>query len=181
MSWILTYSGTRFELIMPTGAMVKPQDIAHALARLCRFNGHTREHYSVAQHSLLVAELVPAEHKLQALLHDATEAYVGDMTRPLKQLMPEFQYAERRVWLAICEAFHIEPELHPSIHHADMLALGMERRDLMPAHPEPWECLAGLELPAQTITPWPAEKARYAYFQQLMELLTTTHRTHHQH
>jgi len=60
MSWILTYSGTRFELIMPTGAMVKPQDIAHALAHLCRFNGHTREHYSVAQHSLLVADLVPA-------------------------------------------------------------------------------------------------------------------------
>lgn len=84
MTWILTQSGQQFDLLRPTASMIKPVDIAHALSRLCRFNGHTRAHYSVAQHSLIVASLVPVEHQLVALLHDAPEAYIGDMTRPLK-------------------------------------------------------------------------------------------------
>ena len=69
MTWILTQSGQQFDLLRPTAAMIKPVDIAHALSRLCRFNGHTRAHYSVAQHSLIVASLVPAEQQLAALLH----------------------------------------------------------------------------------------------------------------
>lgn len=177
MSWILAHSGTPIDLIMPSGAMIKPTDIAHALAHLCRFNGHTAYHYSVAQHSVLVCDLVASpEHKLQALLHDAAEAYVGDMVRPLKQLMPQYQVIEQRIWLAICDHFGIEPELAPEVKHADMVALATERRDLMPHHPAEWECLAGITPTPIHISHLSIEEARLNYFHRLMDLIQIEHR-----
>ena len=107
MNWILTQTGKRFDLFEPDADMIDPRDIAHSLAHLCRFNGHTREFYSVAQHSCLVADLVPTEHKLAALLHDATEAYIGDMVRPLKQWMHAYQDVETWIWERICTRFSI--------------------------------------------------------------------------
>ena len=73
--WIITASGKRFYLRRPTPADIDAGDVAHALAHICRFNGHTREFYSVAQHSILVSRLLPDELKLAGLLHDAAEAY----------------------------------------------------------------------------------------------------------
>src|SRR5690606_2723306 len=112
MSWIVTRSGRKFDLANPTADMVDTADLAHSLSMQCRFNGHTSSFYSVAQHCLLVAELVPEEHKLAALLHDATEAYVGDLVRPLKESMREcaryegtkcmYDCTEEYVWEAIC-------------------------------------------------------------------------------
>ncbi|UQY33789.1 phosphohydrolase [Pseudomonas fulva] len=186
MTWILTNQGIRFELLEPTAAMIHPADIAFSLARLCRFNGHTSKHYSVAEHSFRVHELVDAEHQLHALLHDATEAYIGDMTRPLKLAMRGYAQdmavddvygqVEQRIWLAICERFDLEPELPDQVKEADMYMLAVERRDLMPDHPDAWDCIQGIELPAWRIKPWSAEEARDRYFQRLMSLLTTTHR-----
>lgn len=177
MTWILTRSGQKFDLANPTAAMVHPADLAHSLAHLPRFNGHTHEHYSVAQHCYAASTMVPTEHALAALLHDAAEAYIGDMVRPLKQLLPEYSAIEASIWQAICERFDLEPELPACVKHIDMVLLGIERRDLMPAHPEEWPCLAGIELPPQRINPWPAAEARINYFNRLMELMATTHRT----
>ena len=85
MTWIQTASGTAFDLVYPSSGDVQIDDIACALSRICRFNGHTRRHYSVAEHSLLVAACMPTPYMQKvALLHDAAEAYVGDMTAPLK-------------------------------------------------------------------------------------------------
>lgn len=88
MNFIFTFTGKHFNVYEPEVDMIDPRDISHSLAHLCRFNGHTREFYSVAQHSCIVADLVPEEHKLAALLHDATEAYLGDMTRHLNNGCP---------------------------------------------------------------------------------------------
>jgi 5'-deoxynucleotidase YfbR-like HD superfamily hydrolase len=171
MTWILTYSGQQFDLLRPTPAMVRPVDIAHALARLCRFNGHTHQHYSVAQHSLIVASLVPDAHQLVALLHDATEAYIGDMTRPLKALMPEYQVIEQGIWLAVCERFAIRPDLPCSVKRADLVALATERRDLMISHPGEWECLHSISPMPEPIKPMPAEEANRRFFGQLVKLM----------
>lgn len=179
MTWILTQSGQQFDLLRPTASMIKPVDIAHALSRLCRFNGHTRTHYSVAQHSLIVASLVPVEHQLVALLHDATEAYIGDMTRPLKQVLPEYQYVEQQIWLAVCERFDIPSDLPACVKKADLIALATERRDLMPEHPSAWDCLHGIQPMEDTIIPLPAEYASTAYFSQLMALMQSDHRRRH--
>ncbi|MCQ4274544.1 phosphohydrolase [Stutzerimonas degradans] len=176
MSWILTRTGQRFDLLAPRASQISTLDIAHALSQLCRFNGHTSRHYSVAQHSLLVASIVPAEHQLAALLHDATEAYVGDMTRPLKALLPDFSSIEHGIWLAICERFQLDPELPACIHEADMVALATERRDLMPEHGENWPCLTGVT-PAPWLLPeWTSTHACVQYHSKLLELLSTTHR-----
>ncbi|WP_330114894.1 phosphohydrolase [Pseudomonas sp. JS3066] len=176
MTWILTRSGKRFDLQSPSAKMVDAADIAYSLGQLCRFNGHTGAFYSVAQHSIIVADLVPAEHQLQALLHDAAEAYVGDMASPLKKMLPEYRQIELRVWHAICAHFHIEPELAPCVQDADLIALATERRDLMPAHPDAWECLAGTQPMAARITPWSPTEATTHFHYRLLDLLATTHR-----
>ncbi|NMZ72947.1 phosphohydrolase [Pseudomonas nitroreducens] len=176
MSWILTNSGQRFDILEPNSGMVHPQDIAHSLAMQCRFNGHCGTFYSVAQHCIIVASLVPDEHKLAALLHDATEAYIGDIVRPLKQAVPDLRQIEHRIWHAICARFDIDPVLPACIHDADMIALATERRDLMPEHQDEWECLAGTQPIQQFIRAWSADEARLRYWQDLLQLLATTHR-----
>lgn len=186
MSWIITRGGRKVDLINPTAAMIDPTDIAHSLSMQCRFNGHTRSFYSVAQHCYLVADLVPHEEQLAGLLHDATEAYVGDMVRPLKEGMREFYDAhqlvslfdevEQRIWLAICDRFDVDPALPASVKHADLVALATEKRDLMPEHPEPWPCLEGIEPIAQFIDPWQPNAAAIHYHHRLLQLMATTHR-----
>lgn len=186
MTWIITRSGRKFDLAQPTAAMVDPADIAHSLSMQCRFNGHTNRFYSVAQHCLLVADLVPAEHQLAALLHDATEAYVGDMVRPLKEGMRHsaeaygarcpYEEAEERVWQAICARFSLDHELPASVKHADLVALGTEKRDLMPEHPEHWPCLDGITPHLEVISPMQPSYAVIHYHQRLLTLMATTHR-----
>src|SRR5690606_1860687 len=109
MTWILTHSGYKFDLLNPTAAMVHPADIVHALSMICRFNGHCRRHYSVAQHSLTVVAILaledrPDDEKLAGLLHDAPEAYISDLTRPLKQAMRGFSTARQRTWMMQADA-----------------------------------------------------------------------------
>lgn len=157
MTWILTHTGRKFDPMHPRAEDVDPLDIAHSLAHLCRFNGHVRQFYSVAEHSVRVAQLVSRENKLQALLHDAAEAYIGDITRPLKRGLNDLTggvltVIERGIHRAICDRFGIGHTIPDEVHHADLVMLSTERRDLMPAHSDPWECLAGIEpVPAQLL------------------------------
>lgn len=153
-SWILTASGVRFELFDPKPEMVNINDIAHALGNLCRFSGHTRAFYSVAQHSVIVSEGVPREQALTALLHDATETYVGDLVSPLKRHMPTYRTVEARIWQAIQERFGLG-EITPEIKRADMRALMTEKRDLMPWTGEDWGAeYQGIEPFREMIEPW---------------------------
>lgn len=91
--WIQTHTGVAFDLLAPTAGMVVLEDIAYALSRLCRFTGHCSRHYSVAEHSVNVAKQCQLEHgfsdswAMAALLHDAAEAYIGDLSSPLKSLL----------------------------------------------------------------------------------------------
>lgn len=176
MSWILTRTGLRFDLIEPSAHTIHPADIAHSLARQCRFNGHTLPHYSVAQHCYIVADLVPVEHQLAALLHDATKAYVGGLPDEIRDLLPEFRQIELRTWHAICARFDIDPELPACVHDADLIARATERRDLMPPHRDQWTGLAGTQPMQARIRPWSAEEAAQHYFDRLQDLLATTHR-----
>lgn len=111
MNWILTNSAKPMSLVRPRADLVTPEDIAHSLALVCRFNGHCKHHYSVAQHSLLVASIVPKEDQLPALLHDAAKAYVGDMVQPLKQLLKETAKSTTDAWLLTCQDLGMDRRL----------------------------------------------------------------------
>lgn len=105
--WIQTYTGLRFHPLDPRPEDVCIEDIAHALAHLCRYGGHCVRFYSVAEHSVLVHRHVSPENRLAALLHDAAEAYVVDLPRPLKRALPAYAEIEHKVELAVAQAFGI--------------------------------------------------------------------------
>jgi 5'-deoxynucleotidase YfbR-like HD superfamily hydrolase len=129
---IFTFSGRRFWPIQPRPEEVNILDIAHALSNSCRFTGHVKSFYSVAQHSVLVSYNVPKEQALAALLHDASEAYLADIARPVKMQMEFYKQAEARLEEVIAKAFHLPPPpMSPEIKLADNRMLMTEKRDLL--------------------------------------------------
>lgn len=150
--WIQTYLGKKFDLLDPQPDMVDILDIAHALSRVCRFTGHVPAHYSVAQHSVLAARLVkdPQKWAMHALLHDAQEAYVGDMSRPLKMALRSFSGAkntspydeiEARVERAVRAKFGLGEKSEDekrAVTEVDM-RLVMTEKDLLGKAPQDWE------------------------------------------
>ena len=134
--WMQTFSGKQFWPLSPQPEDVDIIDIAHSLALQCRYGGHSARFYSVAEHSVLLARWLAVEgHSrstcLWGLMHDAAEAYVGDMVRPLKASIPEFKAIERRVMLAITQRFRMLPIQPVAIGHADNRILVDEKRQNM--------------------------------------------------
>jgi len=137
-NWFQTYTGKACWLMDPRPDEICIEDIAHALALQCRFNGHVTVFYSVAQHSVFVSEIVPKPFALAGLMHDATEAYLGDMVKPLKWSMPAYRTAEKVFWRVIAAKFGLHEKVDPAVKVADLVALATERRDLMSAPPLRW-------------------------------------------
>lgn len=140
MTWLGTNSGKKIDLLNPDPKQFTLDDIATGLSKVSRFNGQIQQVYSVAQHSMYVAELVKKELKLQALLHDATEAFICDVPTPLKRLLgATYKDVENRLARAIGIAFGVElVDLDPAVREADsiMLMTEHERLQLVPAE---WE------------------------------------------
>lgn len=131
--WFVSHTGQCFNVRAPRSEQIRLDDIAHHLAHVCRFGGAVREFYSVAEHSVYVSHLVPPELSALGLLHDATEAYLGDVIKPLKNCLPEYRALEH-VWAAAVAArFGFESLEHPDVKLADVAAVQAERRDLLPA------------------------------------------------
>ncbi|MBU1692317.1 MAG: metal-dependent phosphohydrolase [Gammaproteobacteria bacterium] len=166
MSWIQTYTGRRFYPLNPMPEDIEILDIAHALSHLCRFNGHTRQFYSVAQHSVLVMCVVPEPLALAALLHDATEAYFADIVTPIKRHLGEIGEVEQRIHEAIAARFGIPVEMDPLIKRADLELLATERRDLLLPTDDEWACLKGVEPRFEQITAWDPETAKKMFLEQ---------------
>ena len=103
-------------------------DIAHSLSMLCRFNGHTNEFYSVAQHSVRVSNILQENLRLEGLLHDATEFIIGDLIRPIKRMPQLSKYIELedRLWTQIALKFNLNDPMHKDVERADKLVLYSE-------------------------------------------------------
>jgi 5'-deoxynucleotidase YfbR-like HD superfamily hydrolase len=136
---ILTRSGILFDLADPKPELVRLEDITYALSHINRFTGHTRTRWTVAQHSLLAYHLASrfrgVRLRILCLLHDAAEAYVGDVSSPMKALVPGFRDVEKRIQDAIFEKFKIpqpDRELLDTVKAIDSICYIAERRVLMP-------------------------------------------------
>lgn len=130
-NWMLSLKGNQLWPLDLQPADIDIEEIAHSISNICRFGGHCRTFYSVAQHSVLVSECVSAPNKRVALLHDATEAYIGDMVRPLKVCLPEFAEIELGVWRAVASSFDLPEYLPEEVELADARVLLAEKRDLL--------------------------------------------------
>lgn len=164
-----TYTGRQFYPMDPHPLDVDPVDIAHALSLLCRYNGHVQRFYSVGEHCVLMSEAVAPENALWALLHDATETYVGDMIRPLKRSMPDYRAAEDRVMRVIAARFGIPDAMPAEVKDADNRILLTERAALMRPSGHAW-VVDDLEPLPVTIREWSPVFAEHAYLRRLTDL-----------
>jgi len=139
-AWMTTQSGRQFYPYDPRPDEILIEDIAHGLSLLCRYNGQCSHFYSVAQHSVLASLLVPKEDALWALLHDAAEAYIGDMIRPLKHGVVGivFQHVENKILQAVAERFDLDKTMPESVLKADNIMAATEIRDLLPGQKKFW-------------------------------------------
>jgi uncharacterized protein len=174
--YLQTVSGRWVNPFDPDPSQLDAGDIARALANQCRFGGHSRVFYSVAQHSVIVAELVEqrgggVEDVFAALMHDATEAYLGDMPHPLKHRSPlgaAFKDAEDHLERALHERFGIKPDV-PEIKRADRALLATERRAFS-SEDWHWPELEGVEPLDLELTAWSPDEAAQAFAERYAEL-----------
>ena len=175
--YLQTVSGRWVNPFDPDPAQLDAGDIARALANQCRFGGHSRVFYSVAQHSVIVSRLVEerggdAEDVFAALMHDAAEAYLGDMPHPLKHRSPlgaAFKEAEVHLEQAIRDRFGIKPGV-PAIKQADRALLATERRAFS-AETWHWPELDGVEPLDLELTAWSPDKAADEFAARYAELV----------
>jgi hypothetical protein len=170
--WIQTFTGVQFWPLDPRADEIRIEDIAHALAQQCRFGGHCRSFYSVAEHSVRVSRVVPPQDALWGLLHDGSEAYCVDVPRPLKRHLSEYGVIENRLMLAICERFRLPVTMPASVKRADQVLLNTEKRDLTGPAPAPWTVAQGMptEPLQERIEPWSPFEAKARFLARFYEL-----------
>lgn len=167
---ILLRSGKYFDLLDPEGSEITIEDIAHGLSMTCRFAGQCMNFYSVAEHCWHASYQVPAHLARAALMHDAAEAFIGDVTRPLKSLLPDYKAIEKRIEAAIWRRFAVEGIDDPDIKRADLAMLGAEQAKNMPGHEDSWAILAGIDVPNITFRYWSPRSARHMWLTRYAEL-----------
>lgn len=128
---VRTFTGRFVNVFNPEPYTIEIRDIAHALSNLCRFGGHTRVFYSVAQHCVQCAGLVRSRYKLQALLHDAAEAYLIDVPKPLKYRYPGYEEMENKVMTVIARKYRFQYPVAAEVKDADKAMLVTEWCSLM--------------------------------------------------
>lgn len=134
---ILLQSGSYFDMLDPEGSAFTIEDIAHGLSNTCRFAGQCRQFYSVAEHSVHVSNTAGG-WAFAGLMHDAAEAFIGDVTRPLKSLLPEYKRIETTIERAIFARFNLPDRVPSAVKNADIRVFAAERRQVMPLDDDDW-------------------------------------------
>jgi hypothetical protein len=158
--WIQTFTGRQFWPLDPRADEIDIADIAHSLSMQCRYNGHCKRFYSVAEHSVQVCWSASPANKLVALLHDAGEAYLCDLPRPVKRSVTGYKEAEVVVERAIAERFGTPHPSPAEVHDLDARICLDERAQIMVTPPAPWgEPFASMKPIGVTLHCWPPEIA----------------------
>lgn len=172
MTSIMTRSGRRVDLFNPHPDTIVIEDIAHGLALTNRYGGQTELPYSVAQHSVLVSRMMPEGFRMDALLHDASEAYLGDVQSPLKhsEMMYYYRVLEDKMMSVIANKFLFDYPLYAGVVDADQKVYNTEVRDLF----DPTRNLHAFEAALcndSRIVPWNAKVAEHVFMNEYNEIV----------
>jgi hypothetical protein len=188
--WNEQYTGTRFYTFDPRPEDVRIEDISHALGLQCRYNGNCKRFYSVAEHSCLLSDFVlyrgsdgahPPDHgdvfdraihgysALIALMHDAAEAYIGDMVRPVKHRMPAFRELEATIEAVVFPALGLPAEIPPWMRALDSRILCDERAQAMLTQHNDWST-DELEPLGVELQFWRPARAEYEFLRRFFQL-----------
>lgn len=172
---ISTFGGGFFDLLRPEVNDYDINVIAHALARINRYTGHfVTDCYSVAEHSVLVSYAVDQRYAFEGLLHDANEAFTGDVSSPLKRLLPEYKRIEEGIQAEISKRFGLKYPFPKEVHEADKRLYWSERATVAPGPDKLWH----QELRAtRKVAPegWNARKAKKEFLKRFEELYNDRH------
>jgi hypothetical protein len=169
---IMLRSGAWFDFCAPAESAFTIEDIAHGLANICRYSGQCSSFYSVAEHSILVSDTATG-FEFEALLHDAAEAFLGDITRPLKQMLPEYKRIETEVERAILDRFGVASPLPPQVKQADLRVLAAEQKQIMPEGTDGWVRGQRVEPAPIIVRHLSPEKAKRCFLARFEELQPT--------
>jgi uncharacterized protein len=169
-----TFTGRSLHLLAPTHDAISIHDIAHALSLQCLFAGQIGAFYSVAQHSVLCSQYCEPEDALAALLHDAAEAYMSDLPRPVKAIagMDRFLACEQHLLTVILQRFGLSGRIPESVTRADNLLCLTEAQELFVVPPAWAAALDSLPHPMTRarINPWPPGYAEQRFLDRFAEL-----------
>lgn len=169
-------SGGYFDFLSPWTSPMLPTDIAQSLSKQCRYTGHLVDEasiYSVAQHCVLASQHCEPGYEFEALMHDGPEFVLGDVSSPLKQLLPDYKALEEQVTEAFCARFHLPHPTSERVKFIDIVMLATEKRDLMaPDDPSviEWKWTADYPTLGQTIKAWTPQYARARWLRRFCEL-----------
>lgn len=166
---IMTRSGVFFDVMDPQVDNINIDDIAHALSNLCRFGGHSNEFYSVAQHSVICALCVSEPFKRHALLHDASEAYLVDIPRPIKSIFPKYKRIEKNLQNFIFRRFDLNKDIPEEVHIVDRRLCISEAHELG-LMPEKWSGCEYLKPININLSPMKPHEAKEAFLREFKSL-----------
>lgn len=171
MTFIQTYQGHALDYENPQADQIDILDIAHALSQVCRFSGQARFFYSVAQHSVLVAENCSRGYAFAGLMHDATEAYLGDIPGPAKFLCPDYEKLEQKIYAVIAERFNLAAYIPNAVKDVDVRMLQTERQFVF-KHEMKWPSLdkKGIEPFPILIKEWRPDHAEAEFLEAFEKL-----------
>lgn len=171
-SWMCTHGGRQFYPFAPRAQDVAITDIAHALSNICRYTGHVAQFYSVAQHCVYVSTLVHPAIALEGLLHDASEAYLSDLARPVKPFVPQYKEFEERIEEQIAIRFGLRWPWPEDVKRADNEILRFEIHSLMPPTLQArWPLEMYQYRTFVPIEPLPPHEARQLFMQRYYRLI----------
>lgn len=168
---IMLNSGSPFYFLSPDASNYTIDDIAHGLSNTCRYAGQCKRFYSVAEHSVLVSQELETE-KMEGLFHDAAEAFIGDVTRPLKSMLGQYAYIEDLILKDVFRRLNLNWPLTENIHIADLSVMAAEIEVLMPEGIRDW--LKEVEPARVNIRCLAPEQAKQMFLCRYQELRSVT-------
>lgn len=169
--YLQTFTGNTIWLEDLTKNTYRMEDVAHSLSNQCRYNGHTSEFYSVAQHSYYVSQMVPKDVALEGLLHDMAESISSDIPSPAKQYILGAKEFDNRFTEDMFRKFNLKWPMPPEVHEADLRMLFTEGRQLMPnCDIENWQDASNVKSYDFKITPWKPAMAKQMYLDRYQHL-----------